>query len=372
MTETEAIEHFTETFVDKLHLQKMSELDESIEDSFSSIEQGILEAFSKLFVELVKTEKETAYITVSLLRSSIKNEGVRCLLSAYGYKWYVDKEPVEAYYEAAWLLQPLHEFDKALDIERKKYFGKITSEDTKNIKWGKLEDYKAILVLMFRRVIGCVIQLEEYQNIKKHSQFEIRVGEYYDVTESIWLENNKEFPADEIRAILERQYFIHTVYQHYKSLDLSNAKYNRANFMYTRFECVNFRCSTMVGCVLLGTKFVDCDLEGADLRGCYIWFGDFTGCMLKQANLSFVNCGVEIEAGQLEKKIFIRTCFAGADLSGANLSNGVFSGFDFRGAKLENCDMTNAVLAKTLIDKHYKDAEALLLTDEQRSEVIWV
>ncbi|MCL2610827.1 MAG: pentapeptide repeat-containing protein [Defluviitaleaceae bacterium] len=262
----EALNHFKVTYTDKLHEQKISEIRKYITEHQFVIEAEIIETFKELIAIIQKAEKDVVFITGSVLRASLKNGGDKFLLSAYSDIWYLDKEPIEVYYKASWFWDKLHEYQKEISAEAKKYVSKITKPDVERIKWSKIEDYKALILPIFRSSVEKVAQLQEYRDFKKSYVLDIRMGEHHDFTESIWFENTTEMSVDKIRPLLKPQNEAHTAYRHYKNLNLSKGDYSGINFAYTRFENIDFSDSNFENCALIGTKFINCNLTNTILE----------------------------------------------------------------------------------------------------------
>ena len=361
-------------FAIDLHYEIYNKIYDSREDNYDTIQQGILEAFKALFIKANEVEKEVGYINISLLRSSIKNGDCLLLMSMSNSAWFLDKNPVEIYYDCSWLLKFLHEYEKKLSIEAKKYVGKIDKTDVEILKWESLDrDYKGFLTPMFRNSIEKVIELEEYKTIKKSTNLRILIGEHKDISEPIWVENNSLISATELKYNIKNKNNSVTGYNNYKDLDLSEDTYSYANLMYTKFERMNFKSCVMNKCLLLASKFWDCDLQNADLSFSTIWFADFSNSDLKGVNLSFGNYDDELEDyNQMDEKIFNRIKFNNADLTGADLSSSDLAGADFRGAILDNCNMEETHLRKALMDKKYQNNDKLVLDEVQKGMIIWV
>ncbi|MCL1935160.1 MAG: pentapeptide repeat-containing protein [Defluviitaleaceae bacterium] len=260
MTRTEAIKHFKEKYVSKFHTQRITKIKNYIKENQAKIESEIAETFKNLFVSIPETDKEVAFINCCILRTSFKNGGSVFLLSAYNNKWFLDKNPVELYYNAPWLWNELHEFQKDITVEAKKYVGKIKKLDIEKIKFEKVKDYQNLILPIFRNSIEKATQLEEYKNLKKYHFVSVRMGEYYDNTESIYFENNTEMNIDKVKPLLKPKNENYTAYRHYKNLDLSKLDFSEINFAYTRFENIDFSESIMKNCFLIGTKFINCNL----------------------------------------------------------------------------------------------------------------
>ena len=217
-----------------LHYEIYNKIYDSREDNYDTIQQGMVEAFKNLFIKINKAGKEVGYINISLLRHSIKNGGCLLLMSASNSTWFLDKNPVEIYYDCSWLLKFLHEYEEKLNVEAKKYVGKITKTDVEILKWESLDrDYKGFLTPMFRNSIEKVIELEEYKALKKATNFRILIGEHKDMSEPIWVENNSLISATELKYNIKNKNDSVTGYNHYKDLDLSEDTYSYANLMYT-------------------------------------------------------------------------------------------------------------------------------------------
>ena len=256
----ESLKHFKENYTNKLHDKKIAEIKDYIKENQATIETKMIEAFKNLFTKIAKIDKEIAFITGCVLRTSIKNDNSNFLLSAYNDLCFLDKNTLDTYYKSPWLWDKLHDYQKEISKESKRYVGKITKIDIERIKWEKVHDYKALVIPVFRSAIEKAVQLEEYKILRKDSFLDIRIGEYYGLTESIWFENNIELPIEKVKPIFKPQNETVTTYKHYKNLDLSKGDYSNINFAYTRFENVDFSDSIMRGCCLTGTKFSNCNL----------------------------------------------------------------------------------------------------------------
>jgi|GEM_PF-2432211 len=367
------INEYIEKFSTELHDQIYNKIYDNMDKNYDEIQSGILRAFKNLLSKVNTAEKEVGYINVSFLRSSIKNNGCLLIISAYNAKWFFDKEHIEIYYDCSWLLQFIHEYNQKLTSEAKKYVGKVTKTDIEKITWHSLnKDYKGFLIPMFRNAIENIVKLEEYRTMKKAPVFSISVGEYKDLTQPIWVESQNEVSIAELKYDIENKNEEKLIFKHFKNLDLSNGVYETINFMYTKFENMNFENSSLHDCNFMGSKFWNCNLQNVDFSYSVLWFSDFTGSNLKGADLSSANHDNEIDYEQIEEKIFNRICFNKADLTNANLMYADLPGADFRGAVLDNCNMEDTFLYKALIDKEYRNSDKLILSEEQKEEIIWV
>jgi len=285
----------------------------------------------------------------------------------------LDKNPVEIYYDGSWLLKFIHEYKEKLTAEAKRYVGKISKIDLEKLKWKSLDkDYKGFLIPMFRNALADITKLEEYITMEKAVNFSISVGEYKDLTQPIWVESKIEESASELKFSIKERDVSRTVFKHYKNLDLSNEICERSNFMYTKFEMMNFENCDLHDCNFMGAKIWNCNLKNGDLSYSTLWYADFEGSDLIGADLSFVNHKEEIDYDQIEEKIFNRILFNKTDLRDANLMYSDLAGCDFRGAVLDNCNLDGAYLYKAIIDETYMNSDKLYLSEDQKKVVVWV
>ena len=357
----------------KLENNILSELYFYRHDHYSDVYEGASDLLEKFLKQILKHEKMIGYIDISWLRTSIKNGENLVLVSAYDSTWFLDKEPVQTYYDATWILQYLHKLKSELIIESRKYFGLIKRPYIEKLMWDVFnKEFTGFIYPLFRNVIEDVLRLPEYKVLNKENFFCITFGEYMDATMPLWVESKELIDINVLKHYIQKKDSSKTIFQHFKDIDLSDDAYHDTNFLATRFDNVNLENAELDYCNLQAVKFLNCNLRKVDLSHSEIWMTDFSDSDLKNAKILFANYEKEADYNQIEEPIFNRITFKNADLTDACMQFSDLSGADFRGAILTHCDFTDAILYKALMDEKYMHSDELVLSDEQKEQITWI
>jgi uncharacterized protein YjbI with pentapeptide repeats len=120
------------------------------------------------------------------------------------------------------------------------------------------------------------------------------------------------------------------------------------------------------GIQLAKAKFVECDLEGADL----------TGASLEQA--VFLDCnltGIRLAGAQMRKAVFVKACrlanadLSGADLTEANLRETALPGANLDSAIIERADLSGADLSGAMLTCARGTASQLIGADLRQADL---
>lgn len=436
MLKENMLELFKEKEVEPRFFLLSTWMHEHISKNWNVIEQGFLESFKSICqaiqeAQSFKSKGPIAYINYSVLRSSWLQGKSDCLISAYDDSWYMDKHPCETMYDAGWLFDCIHNYASELNEARRSYQRKVTSADIHQYKMEAGSLYSVYLTLLARRVMEKAALLPEFAQILKAPRLDVRVGEFMDLSESVFLLDSTPKDAIEVKITLEQHYDFNYVYQYYCCLDLSQGQYTNNNFTYSIFDRCNMEHGNFSGTNLIGTVFRDCCMPHASLQNTVAWGAVFCRSDLSWANLSEMNAicsldsskdpiylnryliGAEIEPAlepepetetllpsglpmnAIQRKIwerernrfrrkpvsmeeaitsplFRRMDFQGAKLQNANLSNGNFTGASFLDTDLTDCDFSGSDLTQALIPKSYQHDKTVRLSDEQRRQICWV
>jgi uncharacterized protein YjbI with pentapeptide repeats len=376
MLHAEALKSFRGKYEKPLHVAARCALAAYIDQNYGKLRKDLIDCFGRLFGTVAKAQREKAkgeiaFVVLSVLRTGVSLGTGRCLLSAYDKNWYADKQPLECEYDASWLLGFLVRYGNALRQKSLEYVGKATRADAERIRDAKFAEYSRDIAALCRKCVDGIVALGGYAEIEKHEVFDIRVGEYFDLTESVWNEDGTAKDSAEEKTLLQKKYPYECTFRHYKALDLSNGDYAGANFMRTRFESVDFSGSNLASCELTGAKFLNCNLADARMEASRTLECDFSGSCMARAALRGMNPGTVIADSAAVGRLFIGMRFDGADLRGADLSHGVLTGASFRRAALDGCDFDGAILRGAIMDMQWRGTASVNLTDEQRGGIVW-
>lgn len=241
-----------------------------------------------------KQKDDISYIHYSMLRTSIlENKGIY-LIEAYSEKWYWDEQECLNQYDASWLIEAVTNLQAVLDQERKKYMNQIHPHDIQHMLFSNLGYFNAFFISLSRLAIPIATQSSLYQQISKGNTVKIKVGEYRDFSEDIYIDNQCLNISNDMRTLLYQlkgesdglcQYHTFTRLtidaEHFMNVDYSYSDFNRCHLSDSSFR----------HCVLIGTRFQYCDLRGTDFSFSILTDVDFRGSNLSGACLY----GIQLE-----------------------------------------------------------------------------
>ncbi|BAU27213.1 pentapeptide repeat protein [Aneurinibacillus soli] len=375
MKKEEALQHFRENHVHPTFHATIVALEQYAQTHRDELVQDFLPSFQQLCRTIKQKQAagekgEIGYITYSMLRTEILEGRHRYLVEATDNRWFLDDHVCKAEYDASWAFRFLDEFERSLEQARKVYMDVITPADLETIKLQEALNYHQYVIRFIRYAMLQAITLPEYIEIEKAEEIEIRVGEYFDRSEIVYKEDTREKEASEIAEWLEEKEPHVYSYEVFTQLDLSHGKYDGIDLRYANLMQSKLSHSALRTCILVGTNFESCQLEGVDMSYSVLYEASF-----RQSNLTgAILWDVQGAAGWLDDSIWTMPGFAGVTFAGANLT-----GTDFRGANLAGAIFTGAILSGTIFEGanldqavfSMKDREMIDLTNAQRELIIW-
>lgn len=363
-------------YMEALHEDKIRQLKKDIINNFNSIQEQFIESFVRIcdkiaFMQSRGEKREIAFINYSLLRTQIINNKYNYLISAYDDMWYADDSICEELYDATWAFKYLEEFETELNFQTKKYMGGITFRDIQKLKLEKVLVYHRFILQLARKSIFKAIDTPEFNRILKFIKFDVRVGEYFDLSESIYVDDNMPKDSLKTKILLEKKYPLAYGYEHYKNLELCRGNYESNNFTYTFFENCNLSDSKFRSSVLRGTRFKNCNLKGSKFSSSVIIGADFYGSELEGTDFTNCNINVNFVEEDMDNPLFERISFWNSNLKGSDFSYSNMVGTDFTNAYLEGCNFKNTNLKNALVPKKYRENE-VLFSPLQKEVICWV
>ncbi len=375
MNRTDALRHFKETYVKEKSNEKLFLLEEYFQEHKDCLSIAFVESFRQACIKIkemqLKKEKgKIGYITYSMLRTGIAEGKADYLLEAFDKHWFLDFEECHAGYDAGWAFGFLNGLRTELEEKGKLYIGAVVASDVGNIIQSEAGKFNEYVISLARYAMPLAIALDEYKEIDKEEELEVRVGEYRDISEVVCKEDTGVKNSEKIREWLNERLEDEYSFEVFRGLDLQAGDYNHSDLSYADFMGSNLSKSRMTGCILVGTKFSGGFLEGADLSGSLIYGADFSHCSLKGA----VFCGAEGAEGLHDRLYWERpgytgVSFKGAELEGADFKKADLKGAVFIGADLKNVNFTEADLKNAVFLK--KDSGLLNLDELQIRDIKW-
>ncbi|NLW47123.1 MAG: pentapeptide repeat-containing protein [Firmicutes bacterium] len=374
MKET-AFEHFQRTYVNEVSRAKLTDLEDFYRQHRDELAPEFLESLRRICLRTGAMQSsgektKIAYIHYAMLRTVLREKSHLWRVDAYDNSWYLDRRECETYYDAGWAFKFLDAFETELEPYLKRYLNRIGKADLERLKMREATKYQFYVIALARYALKQASALKELHEIAKETLFEIRVGEYFDISETVYKEDLRPKDPQEIKMWLEKKEPNQYSYEVFRSLDLSNGDYEGNDLRYADFNGANLSRSNLRKTMLLETKLTGATLEETDFSLADIFAADFKGCQLQGARFYEANGGnslKETSAGLLFR--FDGVDFRGANLEGADFEGADLNGADFTGANLTGVNFEEAELRGAVFSKETKDN--LVLDEEQRQAVIW-
>jgi|GEM_PF-1309698 len=355
VTKAEALEHFGRVYVQERVWKKLMQAEEYYHRHYGELKDGFLRSFQAIVEEIRRRQAVGAlgpvgYIQYSMLRSALLAKRPTHRIDVYNEKWYFDSTQKECQgeYDGSTIFNFLDELVDELDEPRKRYFGVISPADLELIKRQEAAKFNQFIIHLAGQALRQAEKEGQIPEFTKANEFEVRVGEYYDLSEVVYKEDLREKDAEEIKEWLEDKHQDQYVAAVLRNLDLSAGD----------DEGIDLRRVDMCGSDFSGSNLQKCLLINSCLSGCTMVQTDFSHALIHEADFQDANLS--------------RAVFQGVDGAcgiRAAVVTGIFSltGVNFAGANLEAADFTGAALPGKVIDLE-KDMVRVHLAIDQKQD----
>lgn len=343
MKRMESLKHFYIDQVEPERVRLMNELKNSLEKRSTELTAEYMNHFRYFIEQIVIAQQagikaEIAYIQYSILRTEVLNGAMNVLVEACDSSWLLDRNPVRAFYSAQWAYDCIEQMIDRLKKVAPSYQGAVTVVELEQIKLEQILLVNRYLIYFIRECCCLLENIELLSDIKIELNFEIRVGEYLDTSECVFRLDRRERSIEEISRELEETNGVSGMYTHFQGLDMSELECNDLDLRFSRFENINLKMTDFQRCVIVGTRWLGCEMEGVNFSDSLLHGADFTGCSLQKAVFRDVVGNIGNPTGLIE----------GPGYNAVNFTNSNLEGADFRGADLRGANFTGANLTDTL------------------------
>ncbi|MGM0501842.1 MAG: pentapeptide repeat-containing protein [Bacillota bacterium] len=374
MNKREALEYFYDNYAERTINRSLFAVEEYFNTHLDELIADFRASFKKMCCQVNQLQKtgkkgKIAYITYSMLRTSIADKSYVYLVEAQNEYWFCDQQIFQMEYDASWLFEFLEEAERKLQQQMNSYINPLAKTDIERITLQQAEKYNWYLIYLARYALKEVLKLEEYQNLARTQEFEVRLGEYRDLSEIVYKEDRKGKDAQKMKEWLEEKREYKYAYEVFQDLDLAEGDYIGIDLRYSDLSNSNLAASNLNHCTLLGTKFTNADLRRTDFSLAVIYEADFRNCDLRGAEFRYVlgfNGLIDKQEWKLpgfQRVDFRNADLAGANFEGANLQGAIFTGANLAGVNFKDADLTGSILPE-------KDLFQVELTTEQRQKII--
>ncbi|MBN3524094.1 pentapeptide repeat-containing protein [Paenibacillus apiarius] len=375
MKKAESIAHFREHVVRRERMNMLLIL----ERDFQLHKAQRAEEFISSFTDMCRTITDAqdqgdkgaiGYLMYSMLRTEIAEGRYTYLVEAMDTNWLFDGAPCAGSYDATWAFRHLDILGKRLTASRQLYGGAVTLPVVERILLHEALFIHRYVIALARYALPRAVQLKEYRDIVKEPMFEIRVGEYMDISEAVFKQDEREQELQAVKAWLDEKNDGEYAYESFRNLKLTDGDYGQLDFRYSDFIDSELSHSLLRDCVLIGTRWIGSDLKGADFSRCKIHGAEFRDCDLKGA----VFRDIEGSNGWEESRFLYMPGISALSFAGSNVE-----GADFTGARLYGADFSDANIIDAVFDGanmknavfSVKQRESVHLNEIQQTQVLW-
>lgn len=370
MKPREAMLHFLDNSARGPYQKSLAALEEYYLHNVEQLTKGFYQSFIQLCQKISDMQGQggkgkIAYLHYSLLYTSLMQEQNRYRVEAFDQNWYLDQQECVVDYDASWAYCFLHEVSQWMNVERKKYVGRITSYDIDLLKRMEAFKYGMFVEALAKRAIKQAVASPEFAAIDKEEVVRISIGEYKDHSQPIYCYDIRNKEIEVIKEQLLQPYPQQYVSEVWEKLNFSQMKFDQLDLRYVRFtgstmkevqfqstllwetdfththiEASDFSYSELLGADFSHVQMKDCQCRHSDGAQCDLtrekWVGSIPAVNFYHGKLSHV----DFTGSQLQQAIF-----QGAQLTQCNFQYCNLQGADFTGASLTECDFTDAKLA---------------------------
>ncbi|CAH1225297.1 MULTISPECIES: pentapeptide repeat-containing protein [Paenibacillus] len=316
------------------------------------------------------------HVTYSMLRTSMLEGRFLYLAEASDETWLFDPRSVESSYDAAWAFGYLNVMKSCWEEELERpgspFRGAIHRPDVERLLIQESAHGHAYVTSLIRHALPDALACEAFDQLDKCDAFEVRVGEYLDVSESVYRRDYADQDEAAIRKWLSEGNDEAYGYGTLERMDLSGMNMDGMDLRFSafrsllfgggRFQACNLTGTSWEGCELTDTRWDRSDMYGTRFRGSRLVGATFYGVNAQRGlpdaeqwngpgfdEISFAEC-------DLREADFMLANLGGADFRGADLRGAVFgvcnlTGADFRGADVTKTDFTGSLLTEARMDE---------------------
>ncbi|MBE1555942.1 pentapeptide repeat-containing protein [Sporosarcina limicola] len=375
MHREEVLQHFLENEVEKRRIENLLALEHFFQTSKDELAEEFKQSFKKICFSIKEQQTQMSkaplgHITFSMLRTELLEGNHTYIIEGTDEAWFFDLQPFLATYDASWAFRFLDQLITELNERSKTFTGVITQSDIERIKLKEAKHYHQYIISLARYALPASIICPEYQALEKELTVEIRVGEYMDVSEVVYIEDHTVKDSEEVKAWLNEKLDDEYPYEVFSDLNLSLGNYESMDLRYAFFQKSNVSYSRMRHCMLVGANLKACQLVESDLSFSLIYEADFSYSQLQGAIFRQAEGASGLpDLTHWEMPGYLPVRFVGANLEGADFQQANLQGACFVEATIKGVDFTGANLTGAMFSKEAR--EHLTLEPHQESSIIW-
>lgn len=300
MTRQEALSAFQD---EELFLfeEKKEQFIVGLEEKAEEFSVSVRQVLSVLMKEIVKKKKEKImFIYFSLLRSDMLNDHYQVLVRAMDANWHMDEDAAETTFSIDYLFEPVKELKEKLELDRRKYMGKVNSYDVVNMIQDCVMEWNQILSLQLHYMFRDMEENEDFAQIPKHSTWGIYWGEYRDESELVaFADREKKEQKDWDRCLrLSKEQEEVMINKFWYEADLKDSDCSNKLLLFSQFENCDLTSLCFDGADLTGVQFRNCSIKKCSFCNANMRQSDFSNCTWEENDFT----GADVENAVFQEK----------------------------------------------------------------------
>lgn len=328
--------HFIDNIYDPFYNIKFLEVEEYFYRNRESIKDRIVNSFRvSLTILNENVDFEISYIVCTLLKTNLLENKYVCTVMAYDEGFYIsegvkigeiDFSDIYKYYEEC------HENGMK---NFRRYIGALSEIDVKKISNEKLEKLNELVEKGIRYSLFDIIELKEYKNMNKANKFQFIVGEYFEFTTVIQIENiNKKYI--EMKNLLESEDLDTTflVTEDFRELEFDKLLLKAKNLLFCDFNKSYLKSIVFELGILTGTRFTNAYLKSCTFYKCMMSETNFMNSRIVNCIFSEILMYIDCDGKKYTEVSFENCCFENVKFIGC-----VMQGVDFTKSNIQNVEI---------------------------------
>ena len=249
------------------------------------IELWVKAAMDELGAQMEIQEKEyVSFLYISMLKTDLIQRNYRFLVQAMNIRWYFDEEPLEVYFSAGNLFEPLEQLWDKLNQKSRDCQGMVNQYDVQHIIFEELSYIDALISRILRYRLRNWEEKGIFSNVTRSPYWFLKWGEYRDQSEFIIHTDRTEKDGSVWRGELKKA--LHKpetmVFSYWYRGEYEDSRMSELDMRFMVFDESTLRRMEFQRCNLEGVRLSNCTLTDCSFEGCNLCGADFTKCMFER------------------------------------------------------------------------------------------
>lgn len=251
------------------------------------LEFWVKAAMNELGTKMEIQEKEyVSFLYISTLKMDLIQRNYRFLIQAMNIRWYFDEEPLEVYFSARDLFEPLEQLWDKLNQKSRDCQGLVNKYDVQHIIFDELAFIDALISRILRYRLRNWEEKGIFSNVTRSPYWFLKWGEYRDQSEFIIHTDREEKDGSVWRGELKKA--LHKpetmVFSYWYRGEYEDSSMSELDMRFMVFEDSKLRRMEFRRCNLEGIRLSNCTLTDCSFEDCNLYGADFTKCTFERVS----------------------------------------------------------------------------------------